>query len=475
MRLIRWTCASAAVVLVGLAARPVQADPAVLYVPTEDVELLPGGVGECSGFGGGDNSGLGCSSGVDAPEVVPPWGEAEVLRQQLGAALAAYDVHIAEERPPEYLAYTMLLASDEAQPRSQGFTCSAGGINCGARKRNDIVRVFGPTQNCVVSDVLLASLYALGRASGLEGVADPLDAMHYVPDYAMGSGAFVDACSAIVPQIGFDDMGMQVQLPLDCPSIDHPGCAAGQQNGHAELLAVYGPRTEDEDPPVLTNLQPGDGSVFPAGGEFVIDVDIDDADPVVGGRWTVTSPVLEEAGYEGGVLTICTNDVCDSTFTEATPLKPTDSDWSIAFAGIPEGVFEIMFEAADFHGNVAEPVVMIVYVGDGPPGETDSSGGWESGLDGFDSGDGITTGMSGTTVGTSVGTGSVSLSSGGGPGDGSSEGEGTGTGEPEDDNGLVEHGCACATSGSSGRVAPWAILGVGFWWRRRRGATRAGR
>ena len=346
MRLRGWVGGCAAAELVGLASRPVQAEPAVLYVPTEDVELRPAGVGDCAGFGGGDHSGLGCTAAVDAPETVSPWMGAEMLREQLGAVLAPYDVHIAEERPPEYLAYTMLLPSDEPLPRSQCFTCTGGGINCGARQRNDITRVYGPTQNCAVSDVLLASLYGFGRTSGLEGVDDPLDAMHYVPDYAMGSATFVDGCSTIVQQIGFDDMGMQIPLPLECPGLDHPGCPAGQQNGHAELLAVYGPRTVDGDPPVLTNLLPGDGAVLSLGDELTIDVDISDADPVVGGRWTVSSPALEDAGYPNGVLTICTNDACDVAFEEAAPLKPTDSDWSVEFAGVPQGVYEIAFEAA---------------------------------------------------------------------------------------------------------------------------------
>jgi len=109
----------------GASAR---AEPAVLYVPTEDIELHPLGIAPCSSQ---ENSGLGCTT---VPELrgVPAYPGAIELRADLAASLAAYDVHIAEERPPEYLAYTMLLPSDDPLPRSQSYTCTAGGINCNA-------------------------------------------------------------------------------------------------------------------------------------------------------------------------------------------------------------------------------------------------------------------------------------------------------------------------------------------------------
>jgi MYXO-CTERM domain-containing protein len=453
-------------VLVGLAAGPVQAEPAVVWVPTENVVLSPTGTGPCGGLGGQTNSARGCAD-IDAVEGVPPHADAVLLRESLAAALAAYDVHLAEERPPEYLQYTMLLPSDGPQPRATSFTCSSGGINCGARKRNDIARVLGPTQSCATSDVLLASLYVLGRVSGLEGVADPLDAMHYVPDFAMGSGAFVDGCSAIVQQLAFDDEGGQIELPLECTGLDHQGCDAGEQNSHADLLAAYGPRTVDLEPPVLSRLSPGDGAVIPSGGELVLDVTIDDADPVVGGRWTVSSPELESLGVEDGVLTVCTNDLCFVNWSDATPLKATDSDWNITIASLPDGVYELVFEASDFHGNMAEPVLMVVEIGGESPGTGSDgvdSGDPDSGAGsaGTDSGEGFT-----TTVGTTVGSGPIDGSGGGddvGPGDGS------GSSGLEEDDGLVDHGCACKASRPGG-AAGWSWLGVlalGLGRRRRR-------
>ena len=39
-------------------------------------------------------------------------------------------------------------------------------------------------------------------------------------------------------------------------------------------------------------------------------------------------------------------------------------------SGIPEGEYEVTFEASDFHGNVMEPIFMVIYVGEVPPGTT---------------------------------------------------------------------------------------------------------
>lgn len=440
---------AAAAVLVSLAAFPAMAEPGVLYVPTENVVLTPVSTTGCTSQ---VSSALGCAAGIDMVTEVLPYPDAIALRDALAMTLGPYDVHLATERPPEYLAYTMLLASDVPEPASTSVTCSTGGIACGARKRNGIVQVFGPTPNCSVLDVPLASTYAFGRISGLEGVADPLDAMRYIPNFATQSGTFVDGCSPRVQQIDFDEMGVGTALPLECTSLDHPSCPAGEQNGHADLLEFYGPRMIDVDPPVLSNLSPGDGAVIPEFGELVLGVDILDADPVVGGRWTVVSPVLEDAGFPGGVLEFCTN-ACDYGWDDASPLKATDSDWNLVLSGLPAGTYEATFEASDFHGNVAAPVMMVVYVGDGPDTGGLDTGDWETG--GLDTGPLDTGGGEGPSFTTGA-SGPPPLDDSGGPppnDDASSSG-------PElDDGGLTPHGCACTSSPSRrGLDLGWLLL-----------------
>ncbi len=450
----------------GLLSGVAQAEPAILYVPDEDVELQPVGLGDCSGQGGQDNSALNCAD-VPGATGIPAHPDAPTLRGDLMMALDAYDVHITGERPPSYLAYTMLLPTGAPQPRSENFTCTLGGINCGARKRNDVLRVVDSTQNCLVSDLLLASLYAFGRASGLEGVSNPIDAMNYPPDYSMGAAFFVDACAPIINQMGFDDMGMPVELPLECTSLDHVGCMDDQQNGHADLLDVYGSRVVDLDPPVLSNLQPGDGAFVELGDDLVLDVDLSDADPVLGGRWSIYSRVFE-GQFEDNLVTMCTNDVCFVNWDDALPLKPTDSDWSLTLAGLPAGVYEVTFEAADFHGNVAEPVVQVVYVGDPPPGTTGDSAEDDMGEGPFTTGT-MTSG--GTTAPPNPDSGPLDDSGEVGPGsvdDGPESGSVGSAGSSQDEDGLIDHGCACRSTPSSGWGWGLMVLLAGVA-RRRRG------
>jgi MYXO-CTERM domain-containing protein len=350
------------------------AEPAVLYVPTEPVTLLPLNMPPC---GSSVSSALGCG-GVTEEQTLDPYADAELLTMALAAALVDYDVMVTNTRPPEYVPYVMLLASDEPVPESQSFTCTSAGINCGARQRNDIAFTRGPTINCMDPEVTHASLYAFGRLSGLEGVANPQDWMGYVPDFTTPPQGYLDVCSDRVSQLGFDDLGQQIELPLECTSLDHAACPDGTngepgQNSHQDLLLSYGARTEDTDPPVLSNVVPVDGAVLQQGADLVLDVDVADADPVVAVRWVVSSPALEAAGIEGGQLSQCTNDVCDVSWNDATPLKATDSDWSFELFGLPLGEYTITLEAADFHGNVATIVTSVVTIDEDGIGDTDDS------------------------------------------------------------------------------------------------------
>lgn len=350
------------------------AEPAILYVPTEPVTLLPLNMAPC---GSTVSSALGCG-GVTEEQTLDPYADAELLSVALAAALVDYDVTVTNTRPPEYVPYVMLLASDEPVPDSMSFTCTSGGINCGARQRNDIGFTRGSTLYCMDPEVTHASLHAFGRLSGLEGVANPQDWMGFLPDYTTPPLGYMDVCSDRVSQLGIDDMGMQVELPLECTSLDHAACpddAEGNpgQNSHQDLLLYYGARTEDTDAPVLSNVVPVDGAVLEQGAELRLDVDITDADPVVAVRWVISSPALADAGVEGGTLSQCTNDVCDVNWDDATPLKATDSDWSFELFGLPLGEYTITLEAADFHGNVAAMVTSVVTITEEGRGGTDDS------------------------------------------------------------------------------------------------------
>ncbi|MEX1365968.1 MAG: MYXO-CTERM sorting domain-containing protein [Nannocystaceae bacterium] len=375
------SCALTAAVLAPTSA---SAEPGIVYIPTDPVTLRPTGVAPC---GSSTNSALGCG-GASMEVEEPPFAGAADLTTAMQANLVEYDVMVTNTRPPEYISYTMLLPSDEALPMEAGgyqsFTCTFGGSNCSALARNRIYSTSGTTENCIDPEIVHAAMYAFGRSSGLEGITNPEDWMNYVvddgplagPDYMTPPLGFQDVCNDRVQQQGFNDRGDQVSLPLDCTSLDHvecdgPGGMQGQ-NSHQDLLEFYGARVEDVDPPELSNILPEDGTVLESGMDLVLDVDVADADPVVGLRWTVSSPALEEAGVEGGTLSQCTNDVCDSNWNDAVPLKPTDSDWAFTLAGVPAGDYVITLEAADYHGNTAETITINVSV---EGGSVDESGG----------------------------------------------------------------------------------------------------
>lgn len=431
-----------AVLIPGVASA---AEPSILYVPTDPVTLLPTNLPPC---GSAVNSALGCG-GVGEATVIEPYDGAAELALAMGEALEPYDVHVTHVRPPEYVPYLMLLPRLEPSPESKSLTCTSAGINCGARQRNDIAIVHGSTMNCVDPDPLHAALYAFGRSSGLEGVDDPDDYMSYPPVWGSQPLGFVDVCLDRVWQIFDDDGGGPTELPLECTSVDHVACPDGsngspQQNGHQDLLSFYGARTEDSDPPVLLDVLPPDGTVLEEGGDLVMDVAIDDADPVVGVRWSISSQVLVDLGIENGTLTQCTNDVCEVNWADATPLKATDSDWSFTLVGLPAGEYVITLEAADLHGNVAELVTRVVTVGGGT-GDTGPIDPTFPGEDGA------------FTTGDEQGDGEVGDEAGG-----FSSGEGNADSSSGSSSGLVldRPGCACRSTPSSPAGGPAMLLAL---------------
>jgi MYXO-CTERM domain-containing protein len=445
--------------LATLVLVPVQAsaEPAVLFIPTEEVSLQPDGEGECAGVGS-PNSAFNCTAAVDAATVIPPFaGDLDAFQTSLQDSLLPYDVLVTNTRPPEYLPYTMLLP--EVDVESFSLACSFGGINCGARKRNSIVFLVPQTDNCTDPDMLQQALYAFGRISGLEGVANPMDVMNFPPDFTMPVAGYLDECSDRSPQLNFDKMGMPTTPALlECTSKDHAAGACPDdpegnpgQNSHQDLLAYYGPRpdVEDTEPPVFANVMPEDGTVLMTNdsgvAQLMIDVDITDADPAVGVRWTVSSDALISDMFPDGVLTICTNDVCSVNWSDVVPAKATDSDWASPVAlNFPPGEYAVTLEASDYKGNVADPVSFTVTIEDASSG----SGGVDSGAD-------ETAGVD-TNEPPPFTTGNNDDS---GTGDG-----GSNDGGANDDGG----GCSCSTTGGSGGVALMLLGLVGLGAMRRR-------
>ncbi|MEM7152967.1 MAG: MYXO-CTERM sorting domain-containing protein [Myxococcota bacterium] len=437
-RIFLTTCALAAV----LAPSTASAEPGVLYIPTDPVTLRPTGVAPC---GSGVNSATGCG-GASMEVEEPPFAGAADLTTGMADALAAYDVHVTNTRPPEYISYTMLLPGDEPlDPKSAGirsFTCAFGGINCAARGRNDIVSTSGSTDNCTDPDVLHAALYAFGRNSGLEGIDNPEDWMNYPPDYTTLPMGFQDSCSDRLNQFGFNDRDMQIELPLECTSVDHVECPDGTngdpgQNSHLDMVEFYGDVVEDTDPPELTNIVPEDGAILMEGDDLVLDVDVADSDPVVGLRWIIQSDAIVSDMFPDGTISQCTNDVCNVNWEDAAPLKATESDWIVTLGGLPAGAYAITLEASDYHGNVSEMVSINVTI-EGSGGGDETAGDETAGEGGDET----------------AGEGGGVLSEG--ATDASEGGDTTPAGDDGDDTG----GCACTTGDSTPAAPALMLLGL---------------
>jgi len=450
------SCALGAAILAPMTASA-DDEPGILYIPTEPVTLQPTGMAPC---GADVNSALGCGGATEMVEEAP-FGDAAGLTASLAEELAPYDVMVTNERPPEYVSYLMMLPSEEPSEMSTSFTCTFGRTNCASRNRNDIVSTSGSTMNCLDPETLHAAVFAFGRASGLEGIANPDDWMNYElgmgalagPDYATPPVGFIDSCSDRVPPQGFNDQMMQVSLPLACTSVDHVMCDAPGgmqgQNSHQDLLLYYGERTDDADPPELSNIVPEDGAMLAEGDDLVLDVDITDADPAVGVRWTISSDAIISDPFPDGILDQCTNDVCSSNWNDALPLKATDSDWAVTLEGLPAGSYAITLEAADYHGNVAEMVSFSITIG--PSEGEDSSGG---GM--MDTGNASASASASNTNG--------NMEEGGFTSGEDDTGSGGGTGQDVDDS----SGCSCRTAPSRGGgvLMLLGLMGLGVMRRR---------
>jgi MYXO-CTERM domain-containing protein len=455
--------ASAAMMIASTAhAEPIQI-PGIVYIPTEPVTLIPSGAAGdpmCTGAGT-IHSGLGCTNTVEMETTVDPFAGADTLATDLAAALAAFDVTVTTTRPPKYVPYMMINPSDTVNDMSTSFTCTGGAADCSALSRHRIGSMNGGSQNCMMPDLLHQTLYTFGRLSGLEGL-DPAGAvtgvMTYIPDYTMPQSTFVDECVAIVPQQGFNDRMMQVDLPLECTSLDHT-CDMGEQNSTADLTATYGAplAAPDETAPVVEISTPMEGEVFQLGDDpiqVVLDGTITEDDSAyVGVYWTVQSDAfMDLLGTD--LVEFCTNDACDqlglpSVFDDhAAPavLLGTDAI-ALSFDNPPAGSYTATLEATDMYGNVSEIATVNFTVEAAPePGTSGADGsGSASAGDATASGGGFTTGADGGSDGTDGG----SSAADGGSGD--------------------DGGCSCTTAPEQGGLTllMFSLFGLGIARRRR--------
>ncbi len=433
--------------------------PAVLWVPTSDVELIPSGAVDsiCQKMlMSGSAVAAGCVSGLDEPITREVSANAMMIAGELRTAFADYDLNIVVDPPPAYVPTFALLTSDNESKESTSYTCGSQVANCAGLSRDGTFSTNAGTLTCTDPDAVQAAIYAVGRLAGLEGKDDPMDAMHYPPDYTMPVITFADECGPIAPQLGGEDN--MTPIPLECTSLDHVGCDSGEQNSHADLLENLGPNAADSDAPVIAISSPADGDVIAEGGILAVSASIEEASNFAAVRITIASPALEgleDLGILGGEITTCTTDICDRNFLDGEPFKTADSDWVTSdLSGLPGGEYTITLESSDYYGNEADPVVITVTVEGGP---VDPTGGDDTGGDTDPTGDPTDPTGASDTNDTFVSGGDES--SGGG-----SDTDGGSSGGADDDGG------GCSVGGAGGMGGSFAmmlgLLGLGLLRRR---------
>ncbi len=428
--------------------------PAIVYIPTADVDLIPSGTVDtvCEKASmSADIGAAGCVGNLAEATTRSPNGDVESIVEGVTSALEAYDITVVTEAPPIYVpVYAVLTGADDSE-ESVSHTCAGAALTCAARGRDSVAFTNTGTMNCTDPDLVQSTLYAIGRLAGLEGKEDATDVMFYPPDYENPVTAFVDACGPISQFLGGDAGDMPA--PLECTSADHEGdCGAGEQNSNADMLAYFGAAAPDADAPEIAIESPADGDVIAEGAALQVIAKVDDASTYAAVSITVAAAELE-GQIPGGAFTFCTTDLCDVNFLDNDPFKVTDSEWATSeLSQLPGGEYTITLEASDYHGNVAEPLVITVTVEGGP---VDPSGGDDTGTGGDDSGGQTSAATNGD---------SGFLTSGGDESGGGSDTEG-GSGGASDDGG----GCAVATQpgigGTMGLML--GLFGLGFVRRRR--------
>lgn len=450
---------STAAILATLATSSVamaETKPAIIWVPTADVDVIPSGTVDtiCQKTGmSGSAVAAGCLPSVAEADTLSPSSSAQEISDGIAAAFAAYDLRVVNEPPPPYVPVYALFTGAEASDMNNSYSCTSTVSNCAARDRDAAYFAFlDGTNQCSDPDFVAAGVFATGLLAGLEGKEDaPTDFMNYPPDYTMPGTEFVDECGPIAAPIGGED-GMTPQ-PLDCTSLDHTDCDSMEQNSHADLMANLGPAASDTDAPVVTLKSPADGDVIAEGDPLFVDVGIDEASNYAAVSIRIASPALDGV-QTGGEFSFCTTDICDSNFLDGDPFKQANSAWTTPeLTGLPGGDYTITVEASDYYGNVADTIEITVTVEGGPVDPTDGET------------DGATTGNDTNTTDPSGGDTNDTFASGGD----SSGGDTDGAGGDGGGDGGSGGGCSVGAAGGQGAgfALMFGLLGLGFVRRRR--------
>ncbi len=261
-----------------------------------------------------------------------PWGNNPAKRQAIMDAVRAdwqaFNVAITESRPASG-PYEMCVVS----PTNFAGSLGIAPVDCNNSNPSNITYAFHSAGDSHPATTAATTIgQEVAHAFGLMHVSNPADVMN--PFNAGGDASFRDECTAIS---GADYCPQQHQALTDC--------AVGTQNGYQELLAMFGARNPDTEPPTVSFVSPSAGENVPAGDTVVIEVTVQDND-------AITEVIVYHNGDEQASSTV-------------GPYQ-----WDAA--GLPAGEHTFGVEATDASGNVSALVERTITVqpASSPGGET---------------------------------------------------------------------------------------------------------
>ncbi len=334
--------------------------PGVMFVAMDGVTLRP----NC-GNGDAANSALNCSPLVSAETTFGAFGgQAASEYQTLKGYYEDFDIVMTSNRPPDWLPYTMTVIGGSAGQVGLNGACGVANVACDGLKRNHVSLNF--PQSC--GGMAETAAQETSHNWGLEHTDNPQDLLY--PFNNGGVKSFVNDCMPISNATG---SGI-----TQCGYIHEVYCESGggeEQNSYAELMGVFGPRSEDTTAPVITAVQPANGAVVGNTQDVLVTASITEDSRMVAVKWTW----VEGLPAELESYTRCTNNTCDQDFNPGVSFVAADMPWDfVVLAGAPLGTYTFKVEALDAYGNYAAQMVSFEIVeGEGgtADGGLDESGG----------------------------------------------------------------------------------------------------
>jgi MYXO-CTERM domain-containing protein len=227
--------------LVLAAATPASATTSI-YLNGDGASLLDAQVA--------DDPSVNASILVEEPTSIPAWTDAAAFAEMRGCleeVLAPYDVDLVSVEPTEGVYYEVVIGGKPEYAGLPSTVVSAARASCDPAVAPAVILAFPQQGDRAIGarEMCHAVAGAIGFTAGLAPTAEAGDVMH-LPDGSRSA-----------------DAGRFLDRDVACASGACPCDGATTQNGHAEMLAMFGARPQDEAEPDA-GPDAGDGDDAPA-------------------------------------------------------------------------------------------------------------------------------------------------------------------------------------------------------------------